>query len=331
MSLVSIIVPIYNVEKYLNCCLHSIIYQTYSNLEIILVDDGSTDKSPKMCDKWATIDKRIKVIHKKNGGLSDARNAGMQIAKGKYIAFIDSDDWVEKCYIEYLYRIIKETGAEISACEIRQVSDEKTIDNLNNQMLNAKICTTEEALSNILGGKGFRAVAWNKLYKAELLMGEKFEVGILHEDEFFTYRIIGKATKLGFTNNILYNYRQRSGSIMHTISMKHLDVLDAYLGRIKYLNSRFPKLYERDKIIFCITCVNYYCDAVSKKFEDNSNSKSIIKKKRKEIKFTIKQFLHYPLKEKLYILGSNNCLIGLFSRIRIIMMKGEKFYGKDFL
>ena len=325
-ALISVIVPVYNVEKYLDYCINSITNQTYNNLEILLIDDGSTDQSSAICDKWAVEDKRIKVIHKENGGLSDARNAGMQMAKGTYIAFIDSDDWIEKYYIEYLYRAIKETGAEISACEIRQVIDGQKPEKLNNVVLSQIKYTTEEALATILKGNGFRAVAWNKLYKADMLAGEKFKVGVLHEDEFFTYRIIGKAKILCFVENPLYNYRQRSGSIMKTISMRHLDVLDAYLERLNYLRLKFPELYKQDKATFCITCVNYYCDATMKKFEDNSKSKSIIKEKRKGIKFTVYELLQYSLREKIYAIGSNKFMIGLFSQIRVFMMRRHNYY-----
>ena len=325
-ALISVIVPVYNVEKYLDYCINSIANQTYNNLEILLIDDGSTDQSSAICDKWAVKDKRIKVIHKENGGLSDARNAGMQMAKGAYIAFIDSDDWIEKYYIEYLYRAIKETGAEISACEVRQVVDGQKTEKLNNKVLSEIKCTTEEALATILKGNGFRAVAWNKLYKASLLSEETFKVGVLHEDEFFTYRIIGKAKILSFVENPLYNYRQRSGSIMKTISMRHLDVLDAYLDRLNYLRLKFPELYKQDKATFCITCVNYYCDATMKKFEDNSKSKSIIKEKRKGIKFTIYELLQYSLREKIYIIGSSKFLLGLFSRIRVFIMRRHNYY-----
>ncbi len=320
-ALISIIVPVYNVEKYLEYCINSIISQTYNNLEILLIDDGSTDQSSAMCDKWMGTDKRIKVIHKENGGLSDARNTGLKMAKGDYIAFIDSDDWIEKYYIEYLYRAVNETGAEISACEIRTVIDGQKTEKLNNEVMSQVKCTTEEALTTVLKGNGFRAIACNKLYKADLLREEKFKVGILHEDEFFTYRIIGKAKTLSYVKNPLYNYRQREGSIMNTLSMRHLDVLDAYLDRLNYLSLMFPQLYKQDKVTFCVTCVNYYCEAVLKKFEDNYKSKLIIKNKRKEIQFTIYELLQYSLRDKIYVIGSCKFMMGLFSRIRVFRMR----------
>lgn len=325
-ALISIIVPVYNVERYLDCCITSIINQTYRNWEMLLIDDGSTDQSSVICDNWMTRDKRIKVIHKENGGLSDARNVGMQKARGEYIAFIDSDDWIEKYYIEYLYRAIKENRAEISACEIRRVIDGQKVEELNNSVCTTIKYTTEDALATILKGNGFRAIACNKLYKAELLQAEKFKNGILHEDEFFTYRIIGKAKTLSFVENALYNYRQREGSIMKTTSMRHLDVLDAYLDRLNYLSIKFPKLYKRDKVTFCITCVNYYCDAILEKFEDNNKSKLIIKDKRKEIKFAIYELLQYSLREKIYIIGSNKFFIGVFSKIRVFKSRRRNYY-----
>ena len=137
--LISVIVPIYNVEEYLNRCVESIVNQTYQKLEIILVDDGSPDNCPRMCDDWAKKDSRIKVIHKENGGLSDARNAGMKITTGEYISFIDSDDYIETCMIEILYEAIKKYDCDIASCRVRIVMDDKPSIPLTSAIDNKKV------------------------------------------------------------------------------------------------------------------------------------------------------------------------------------------------
>lgn len=255
-DLISVIVPVYNVESYLNRCIESLVRQTYKYLEIILVDDGSLDGCPHICDKWSERDNRIHVIHKTNGGLSSARNAGLKVAKGEYIAFLDSDDWIHTKFIEHLYITIKDYKVDIAACDICQVYTEKQDEKINK--LSVKIYSTEEALETLINGETFRAVAWNKLYHKNMLIGEQFETGRYHEDEFFTYRIMAKTNKLAYVDEKLYYYFQRKGSIMNSISYKHLDALDAYLERIAYFKDLYPKLYKIDKMRFCIACIYFY-------------------------------------------------------------------------
>lgn len=318
MDLISIIVPVYKVESYLNKCVESIVNQTYQNLEIILVDDGSPDNCPVMCDDWAAKDGRIKVVHKPNGGLSDARNTGMKVASGDYIAFVDSDDWIEPHYIDYLYQAIQKSSADISACEVREVPDGEEPELVSEELPKIQICTPREAIGGLMKGCNFRAVAWNKLYRAKVLQNEQFEVGRLHEDEFFSYRILDKASRLAFIDIPLYNYRQRSGSIMTTFSIRHLDALDAYLGRLELLEQKYPDLWVRDKVIFCIACINFYCDILIKSSNDKSIAKKKIKACRKQIHFSMKELSAYSFKEKIYILCSTGVFIEPFCRLRIL-------------
>lgn len=316
MELISIIVPVYKVEEYLDECVESIVQQTYENLEIILVDDGSPDTCPEKCDNWAERDSRINVIHKKNGGLSDARNAGMHTATGQYIAFVDSDDWIEKTYIESLYRAIQENGAEISACDVREVYCKADVPTVCDTSARTTKSTPEEALGELLKGRTFRAVAWNKLYRAELLKDEQFEVGRLHEDEFFSYRIFDKAASLTYTDLPLYNYRQREGSIMTTLTIKRLDSLEAYLGRLNLLEKKYRELYRKDKITFCVTCLNFYCDTYVSDYEDVAAVRQKIKEYRKKIKFSLRELAKYSLKNIVYIVGSSTVFIECFSKLR---------------
>lgn len=318
MEQVSVIVPIYNVEKYLNRCVSSIVQQTYKNLEIILVDDGSPDNCPAMCDTWKEQDSRIKVVHKKNGGLSDARNAGLEVASGDYVAFVDSDDWIEKDYISFLLSALLKTDADVAACEVRIIQENEAVSPIAEDMPDVEVVKPREALDDLLQGKGFRAVAWNKLYRRELIKGEKFAVGKLHEDEFFSYRIYDKAERLTFVGVPLYNYVQRSGSIMTTFSSRHLDVLDAYLQRLELLKKKYPDLYVRDKVSICAACINYYCDIMIHGCADQINAKKQVKKKRRQVKITLQDICHYNWKERIYCVFSHPVIIDLFCKVRIL-------------
>ena len=164
MDLISVIVPIYKVEEYLDCCIRSIINQTYSNLEIILVDDGSPDGCPEICDAWVKKDSRIKVIHKENGGLSDARNAGMVIASGEYVAFIDSDDRVESEFIQKLYNVITEHNADIAECAVSYVDENGNILRVRNSAPITEMGKIE-ALHRLVLEDGVFQTVWNKLYR----------------------------------------------------------------------------------------------------------------------------------------------------------------------
>ena len=233
-SLVSIIIPVYKVEKYLDRCVKSVVDQTYKNLDIILVDDGSPDSCPEICDKWVAKDLRIRVLHKKNGGLSDARNKGMEIALGEYIAFIDSDDWIDGNWIETLITEAKRKKCEIAIGCTRLCSDEdETI------LLRGKkggVYSNVNMVCDLIEGKNVFPTACDKLYKTELVTDELFKIGKINEDEFWTWRILWKANKVVCCENVNYNYFQNSESIMGSkYSVKRLDGLDARLERYNAL------------------------------------------------------------------------------------------------
>lgn len=317
-DLISVIVPVYNVEKYLDRCVESIVDQTYKNLEIILVDDGSPDNCPQICDEWAAKDSRIRVIHKQNGGLSDARNAGMAIATGEYIAFVDSDDWIHNQYIERMIKAVTIYKVQLVACDLTEVygkTQEKPVD-----IDDVEICDAEQAINMLINGRKFKAVAWNKLYHKSLLNGEHFETGRYHEDEFFTYRILGKNDRLAFVNAPLYYYFQREDSIMNSISIKHLDALDAYIERIDYLKNSFPRLYIYDKAVFCVSCANFYREAFKLQGDEHQNCRNRIKICRKKIKFSFYELKNYNLKQLIYIIGSKYC-IDILSRLLVYRRK----------
>ncbi len=210
--LVSIIVPIYKVEPYLRRCLDSIVNQTYTNLEIILVDDGSPDGCPQICDEFAANDKRIIVIHKENGGLSDARNTGLDICKGEYISFVDSDDWVDEKYIEILLDLAIKENADIVIGEniqTKQVVQKQNIKSIT------KTHSSKDALVHLFSQNHLAfIVSWGKIYKRDLFSTLRFPVSKFHEDEFTTYLLFNKSKKISYTSKILYFYFQRPDSIM---------------------------------------------------------------------------------------------------------------------
>ncbi len=238
---ISIIVAIYNIEKYLEECVKSIINQSYKNLQIILVDDGSTDSSKDICDKYAKIDNRIQVIHKKNGGLSDARNKGLEVAEGKYISFVDGDDYLFPTFYAVLHKLIKKYDADISECQFLRINEtdmensEKIIETHNKKIdIKEEVYDNLKALDLYYGARLApylkKVVVWNKLYTKEILDGITFPVGKLHEDEYTSYRILYKCKKIVSTNEILHGYIQTNNSIMRTeIKQKRVeDNLDAY-------------------------------------------------------------------------------------------------------
>jgi len=197
---VSVIVPVFNVEEYLSKCLDSIINQSYYNLEIILIDDGSTDLSSFICDEYCSLDSRVVVVHKTNGGLSDARNTGINLATGEFFCFIDSDDYIDVNMIEELINLLSFHDADIAVCDFLEVSPNMDISkiSLNNETI--EIISNIEELENLFSKNYLQTVvSWNKLYKKELFNNIRFPVGKLHEDEFTTYKIIFQAKKIVHT------------------------------------------------------------------------------------------------------------------------------------
>lgn len=208
-SCISIIVPIYNVEQYLRECVDSILAQSYQNLEIILVDDGSPDRCGAICDEYAAADPRIKVIHKVNGGLSDARNAGLEVATGDYIGFVDSDDWIAPDMFSYLLKGLEENEAEIAMCNVIKFTEKKYWDE---RVMPRRVYTGEEALDALFSDR-MENYAWNKLYKAALWQDIRFPVGKNFEDILTTYKTFEKATRVVQLLGAKYYYRIRTDSI----------------------------------------------------------------------------------------------------------------------
>ena len=274
MVLISVIVPIYGVEKYLNQCVESIVRQTYQELEIILVDDGSPDNCGTICDEWANIDKRIKVVHKENGGLSDARNAGLQIATGELISFIDSDDYIEPLFFETLHTAMKETGAEIAECGTRYVNEDGK--ELKIRTAQNGVFDTITALEKLINEQGLYQTVWNKLYRREVIDGIWFAKGKYNEDEFWTYKVFDRAKKIVSVEQPLYNYLQRGSSIIGVgYNIRRLDGLDALYERMHYL-SKYVELRNLLYQSFALECL-WHLQSVLRAFKGKER-KQIVKK-----------------------------------------------------
>lgn len=266
---ISVIVPVYNVEKYLDRCIESIVSQTYKNLEIILVDDGSPDSCPQMCEFWAEKDNRIKVVHKENGGLSDARNAGMAVATGEYISFIDSDDWIEKDMLMKLYDCMQSDNSEIASCGVRWITDDGEVIN-NATVTDDTVLDTENAISELLEDGKLKQHVWNKLYKFDLIKDILFEKGKYHEDVFWSYQVLGRANRVSIIKDSFYNYVQRDSSIMGAgYSSKRLDALDAAEQRCDYIKCTFPNLYNLALYDYVGSCMFHLQSAIKANCENS--------------------------------------------------------------
>lgn len=265
-KLISIIIPIFNVKDYLKRCIESVQVQTHSNIEIILVDDGSWDGSSEICDQYRTIDSRVKVIHQKNSGISAARNSGMHISNGEYIAFVDSDDYLHIDFLKILLNCALENEAEISVCSFIKVYQNHEVA-INNRV-EKKLFSNVGALKDVLSYPSTCDVmVWNKLYKKSLFIDHliEFPVGKIYEDTFIIYRLLYAANKVAFINLPLYYYLQRRGSIMHSsFNVQNFDMLEAANETVAWVDKFEPSLDQMVRgyrLRFQITLINRITDA----------------------------------------------------------------------
>jgi glycosyltransferase involved in cell wall biosynthesis len=255
--MISVIVPVYNVESDLKKCVDSIIYQTYSDLEIILVDDGSTDSSGAICDQYAEMDSRIRVLHKFNGGLSDARNFGIGASTGSYIGFVDSDDYIDTNMFEVMYSAAVSKSVDMVICGRRYITDSCT--EIQYTCSYPRMLERSEALQTYLRSELMDASVCNKLFKRSLFMEFCFPFGKVHEDIFIMHELIGAAGKVYHVGVPLYNYVQRNGSITKgEFSPKNFDYLEAkeiIYERYKYI-PKLDKLAEKNLFEACIAILD---------------------------------------------------------------------------
>ena len=244
MDLISVIVPIYNVEPYLRRCVDSILAQKYRDLEIILVDDGSPDDCPQICDEYAAQDERIKVIHKANGGLSSARNAGLDIASGNWVSFIDSDDWIEPDMYEILLRNAINTNAEISVGGVNDevvYKDAVTVTKTTyHGVLKTETLSPVEAMARYFTTSW---AAWDKIYRKELFQTIRFPVGEINEDEAIVLKLLDSCTTIAYTNQVFYHYIHRAQSITtSTFSEKKLAWYRHCQDNLRWIQQYHPEL-----------------------------------------------------------------------------------------
>lgn len=258
-DLISVIIPVYKVEKYLEKCIESIIKQTYTNLQIILVDDGSPDNCGKICDEYAKKDSRIEVIHKINGGLSDARNVGINRANGRYIGFVDSDDYIKEDMYEKLINLIKEYNADVSICNLYDVIDGKEY--VRNKDNGIHEYSRIDILKEILLDKNIQSYAWNKLYKKELFDEIKYPIGKKYEDIGTTFYLFEKCNKIVVTSEPEYYYLKRSDSLVNNVTESTvLDYTDIIIQRYLYTQKNIEKLRKYNNYYLAKTLITAHND-----------------------------------------------------------------------
>lgn len=331
MVLVSVIVPVYKVEQYLHKCIDSILVQTYKNLEIILVDDGSPDNCGRICDEYALYDERVKVIHKVNGGLSDARNAGLDVCTGEYIAFVDSDDWIDEDYIatfmEYAalntivccgYKMVYDNNTDIYNIDTnREMTSLEAIEMVQKRYLSIFKEMNEKYKKSI-----YSNVVWNKLYPKEVFCNLRFPTGKVYEDAYICFETILKCKKFIAVNNVTYNYLIRDSSISHNKNSK--DIIDFIESRLKQEDDvkEYPFLLENSKKITLLYSMYFYSLYFKKKLYIDDGVRSIIKNILKRDKTVIFKCRKNLIKQYLVIL--------YFENVYVLVYK-IKFYLKKLL
>lgn len=260
-NLISIIIPIYNKEKYLKRCIESVINQTYRNLEIILVNDGSTDNSIRICQEYEKKDKRIKIIDKENGGLSDARNKGLEIATGDYLGFVDGDDYIENDMYEILYNLCKKNDADISLVSFNNVIKGKIIAKYNTDKI--KVYNRVEGLKELLIGENIRNYICNRLYKKELFKNLYFDVGKAFEDIPMSAELFNRSKKIVYREIPKYNYVLINNSISNVRSYNNCkDYFENNFERYKKFKDLDPQLNFYNDFAFVSSMLMAYRDSI---------------------------------------------------------------------
>ena len=248
MPEVSVIIPVYKVEKYIHKCIDSVLTQTFRDIQVILVDDGSPDNCGHICDEYSKADKRVSVVHKENGGLSDARNAGMKYAEGNYILFVDSDDYIEHDMIEYMYSRIKDSDADMATCGIYEVYSDRIEEQKREPEF---VCSGEEAFRCILQGHTIRGEVWNKLIRKSCMSGIEFPKGRLYEDIYFTADLMPRIKKVVVGTEPKYYYLHRSDSITgRAYRPKLYDIIDGYTKNYQVVKQKFPALEKEAQCLW---------------------------------------------------------------------------------
>ena len=309
-ELISIIVPVYKVEKYLEKCVNSILKQTYTNLEIILVHDGSPDKCGQLCDELAKTDDRIKVFHKENGGLSDARNYGVERANGEYIGFVDSDDYIHECMYEELYKAIKKSGTSIAECGVTRVYKNTLRPHYEGEDY-FLVLDREGYLKEYLENKRLYGSAWCKLIHRDLAKKIKFPTGKIYEDAFYTLELLKTVDKYTLISGNYYYYYIRENSITtRSFSSKDMDYIEIMNEIEDYTLANFPIFKEQLLVRLTFAYISIFNQLLE---VDNYKRKSeykILKNKLKDNYFKVLSNKKAPknLKAAMFLLSANERL-----------------------
>lgn len=250
---ISVIIPVYQVEKYIDTCVQSVLKQTYTNLEIILVDDQSPDHCPEICDNYAASENRVIVVHQKNLGLSGARNTGLQHATGDYILFLDSDDYLEETFCEKAIAVALQNDADIVVGEISSVDEQGGLLNDDNSLHFAKSELLDhcEAMQALLEQTRMKGYAWGKLYRKSVVDGIEYPVGKVYEDRFTVPKYFSRAQKVCLCKGAVTYYRMRDTSISHDVSVKKLnDLLEAEKWLVDFCETNYPTLVDAMESIY---------------------------------------------------------------------------------
>lgn len=284
---VSIIVPIYKVEKYLSRCVESILNQTYSNLEIILVDDGSPDNCGKIADRYANENQRIIAVHKENGGLSDARNFGMQYVSGEYVLFVDSDDWLDENMISEMIRASSQYKADIVQTGFYYAYEDYLL--YDNRYIRDYACPRvldrQTLMLELVKNEKVKNFAWGKLYRAEQIKEIPFKTGVLFEDVFWAHLVMDRVNTYVILHQPSYYYFQRSDSIVATYTPRNLDILVGLIERHSFIEKFYGDLIDESyKVILKTSLIHYYLLLVNRKTDRGGLY-------RKEIELFIREHL----------------------------------------
>lgn len=268
---ISLIIPVYNIETYLYKCLDSAINQTLNEIEIIIVNDGSTDSSIDIINQFLTIDKRIIFINQENQGLSCARNAGIKISKGEFIAFLDSDDSIENSFLEDMYNVAKKTNSDIVMCNYIKIFEKNGHISLAKRNIKQNIFSNEEALHKIILDLAIQNYAWDKIYKRDLFINNNiyYPKGMYYEDMPTTFRLFFYANQVAYLDKFLYNYLQRENSITKTFGDKHInDIIKAlYLMKDFMLDKGIYLKYQNEYKFFCYKNLMFFTHKILTKYK----------------------------------------------------------------
>lgn len=307
MNKLSVIIPIYNVEKYLRRCIESVLKQTYLNLEIILVDDGSTDGCEKICDEYKEKDERVSVIHKKNGGLSEARNFGLKLVTGEIVTYLDSDDYIDANMYEKMIKAMRDKEADIVVCGT-YIDYEDGSTKIKSEK-KEKILNTEEALIELNSFSSFDMSVCNKIFKKEIIKDIDFPVGKKSEDYFVMYQYFARAKKVVIINEAKYHYFQRSNSISRGKNVTH-DYIEGSKSQKEFFEKNFPNLIYVGNTAYAFSYIATYNRYIKNGLKMTNEMKKKFKREvRKYLKDIIENSHISSAKKVQAILFSNSLFI----------------------